>query len=99
MIGSALIFTVAGLLSDMPPSKWQGISDRVTAPYDYTEGYHFLMKHLPSRYVFLKYVDFLLDGTLDSRKMTFSVSSEPWQYFGHRSLPYKCLYPSMTKFF
>jgi hypothetical protein len=24
----------------------------VTAPYDYTEGYHFLMKHLPSRCVY-----------------------------------------------
>jgi hypothetical protein len=42
---------VSGLLSDMPPSKWQGINDRVTTPYDYTEGYHFLMKHLPTRYV------------------------------------------------
>ncbi|KAF4621233.1 hypothetical protein D9613_000426 [Agrocybe pediades] len=30
-------------------SKLQSITDRVTAPYDYTEGYHFLMKHLPTR--------------------------------------------------
>jgi hypothetical protein len=29
----------------------QSIHDRVTAPYDYTQGYHFLMKHLPTRYV------------------------------------------------
>jgi hypothetical protein len=29
----------------------QSINDRVTAPFDYTEGYHFLMKHLRSRYV------------------------------------------------
>jgi hypothetical protein len=29
----------------------QSINDRVTKPYDYTEGYHFLMKHLPTRYV------------------------------------------------
>lgn len=32
-------------------SQLQGINDRVIAPYDYTEGYHFLMKHLPSRCV------------------------------------------------
>ncbi|KIM45237.1 hypothetical protein M413DRAFT_24478 [Hebeloma cylindrosporum] len=28
----------------------QTINDRVTTPYDYTEGYHFLMKHLPTRF-------------------------------------------------
>jgi len=33
-----------------PSSQLQTINDRVTAPYDYTEGYHFLMKHLPSRF-------------------------------------------------
>jgi hypothetical protein len=35
----------------LPPSysQLQSINDRVTCPYDYTEGYHFLMKHLPSR--------------------------------------------------
>lgn len=27
----------------------QQINELVTKPYDYTEGYHFLMKHLPSR--------------------------------------------------
>lgn len=32
-------------------SQLQNINDRVTTPYDYTEGYHFLMKHLPSRCV------------------------------------------------
>ncbi|KAF8973111.1 hypothetical protein BDZ97DRAFT_1779446 [Flammula alnicola] len=31
-------------------SKLQNINDRVTTPYDYTEGYHFLMKHLPTRF-------------------------------------------------
>ncbi|PPQ89727.1 hypothetical protein CVT25_014128 [Psilocybe cyanescens] len=31
-------------------SKLQSITDRVTTPYDYTEGYHFLMKHLPTRF-------------------------------------------------
>ncbi|KAK7053456.1 Transcriptional regulator of nonfermentable carbon utilization [Paramarasmius palmivorus] len=31
------------------PSKLQSINDRVNKPYDYTEGYHFLMKHLPTR--------------------------------------------------
>jgi hypothetical protein len=32
-------------------TKLQTINDRVTTPYDYTEGYHFLMKHLPTRCV------------------------------------------------
>ncbi|ESK96568.1 transcription factor [Moniliophthora roreri MCA 2997] len=32
------------------PSKLQSINDRVNKPYDYTEGYHFLMKHLPTRF-------------------------------------------------
>lgn len=32
-------------------SKLQRINDRVAVPYDYTEGYHFLMKHLPTRCV------------------------------------------------
>ncbi|KAF9529192.1 hypothetical protein CPB83DRAFT_869094 [Crepidotus variabilis] len=36
--------------SDMPASKWQTINDRVTVPYDYTEGYHFLMKYLRTRF-------------------------------------------------
>lgn len=27
------------------------INEMITKPYDYTEGYHFLMKHLPSRSV------------------------------------------------
>ncbi|KAJ7178369.1 hypothetical protein C8R43DRAFT_1117764 [Mycena crocata] len=31
-------------------SQLQNINDRVTMPYDYTEGYHFLMKHLPRRF-------------------------------------------------
>ncbi|KAG6831684.1 Transcriptional regulator of nonfermentable carbon utilization [Tricholoma furcatifolium] len=31
-------------------SQLQSIHDRVTKPYDYTEGYHFLMKHLPTRF-------------------------------------------------
>jgi len=31
-------------------SQLQKIHDRVTAPFDYTEGYHFLMKHLPGRF-------------------------------------------------
>ncbi|KAF5322825.1 hypothetical protein D9619_002031 [Psilocybe cf. subviscida] len=31
-------------------SKLQSIHDRVNAPFDYTEGYHFLMKHLPTRF-------------------------------------------------
>jgi hypothetical protein len=36
-----------------PGSKLQSINDRVTKPFDYTEGYHFLMKHLPIRCVYL----------------------------------------------
>jgi hypothetical protein len=32
-------------------SQLQTINDLVTTPYDYTEGYHFLMKHLPTRCV------------------------------------------------
>lgn len=31
-------------------SKLQNIHDRVTSPFDYTEGYHFLMRHLRSRF-------------------------------------------------
>ncbi|KAK1218816.1 Transcriptional regulator of nonfermentable carbon utilization [Marasmius sp. AFHP31] len=37
-------------LKGRPASKLQSINDRVTKPYDYTEGYHFLMKHLPTRF-------------------------------------------------
>ena len=40
-------------LSVSSRSKLQSINDRVTQPYDYTEGYHFLMKHLPNRCVCL----------------------------------------------
>ncbi|KAG7098759.1 Transcriptional regulator of nonfermentable carbon utilization [Marasmius oreades] len=37
-------------LKGRPASKLQSINDRVVKPYDYTEGYHFLMKHLPTRF-------------------------------------------------
>ncbi|KAL1679417.1 transcription activator of gluconeogenesis ERT1 [Schizophyllum commune] len=42
-------------LNEVPPfprpgSHLQSITDRVKAPYDYTEGYHFLMKHLTTRF-------------------------------------------------
>ncbi|KAL1743366.1 transcription activator of gluconeogenesis ERT1 [Schizophyllum fasciatum] len=33
-----------------PGSHLQSITDRVKAPYEYTEGYHFLMKHLTTRF-------------------------------------------------
>ncbi|KAI5831946.1 transcription activator of gluconeogenesis ERT1 [Schizophyllum commune Tattone D] len=33
-----------------PGSHLQSITDRVKVPYDYTEGYHFLMKHLTTRF-------------------------------------------------
>jgi hypothetical protein len=46
------IVSISAAMQDMPASKWQGINDRVIVPYDYTEGYHFLMKHLPTRCVF-----------------------------------------------
>ncbi|KDQ27704.1 hypothetical protein PLEOSDRAFT_1083727 [Pleurotus ostreatus PC15] len=36
--------------SPQTSSQLQSINDSVTTPYDYTEGYHFLMKHLPSRF-------------------------------------------------
>ncbi|KAG6837506.1 Transcriptional regulator of nonfermentable carbon utilization [Arthromyces matolae] len=36
--------------SESSASQLQSIHDRVTEPYDYTEGYHFLMKHLPTRF-------------------------------------------------
>ncbi|KAG6866703.1 hypothetical protein C0991_011362 [Blastosporella zonata] len=39
-------------------SQLQSIHDRVTKPYDYTEGYHFLMKHLPTRYELEKLMSF-----------------------------------------
>jgi hypothetical protein len=39
-------------LSTPSNGQLQSINDRVTAPYDYTEGYHFLMKHLHSRCVY-----------------------------------------------
>ncbi|KAF9482158.1 hypothetical protein BDN70DRAFT_904896 [Pholiota conissans] len=41
---------IADMVSQPCSSKLQGIHDRVTTPYDYTEGYHFLMKHLPTRF-------------------------------------------------
>lgn len=39
--------------SSCQSSQLQSIHDRVLTPYDYTQGYHFLMKHLPSRCVLL----------------------------------------------
>lgn len=42
---------IADMVSPACSSKLQGINDLVTTPYDYTEGYHFLMKHLPTRCV------------------------------------------------
>lgn len=52
--------------ADLPPpkstsSQLQSIHDRVTAPYDYTQGYHFLMKHLPIRYVVMS-IPFIVEG-------------------------------------
>ncbi|CCM00264.1 uncharacterized protein FIBRA_02294 [Fibroporia radiculosa] len=41
-----------GVGSGMPPiaQSGAGVYQAVTKPYDYTEGYHFLMKHLPTRF-------------------------------------------------
>ena len=39
-----------GVAEMAAPSHLQSINDRVTKPYNYTEGYHFLMKHLPTRF-------------------------------------------------
>lgn len=43
--------------ADQPPAKptVESIHDRVTTPYDYTQGYHFLMKLLPTRYVAIRH--------------------------------------------
>ncbi|KIL65951.1 hypothetical protein M378DRAFT_10526 [Amanita muscaria Koide BX008] len=41
---------IPGAMADLPQSELQSIKDTVTKPYDYTEGYHFLMKHLPIRF-------------------------------------------------
>ena len=35
---------------DILDAKGSSVYKAVTKPYDYTEGYHFLMKHLPTRY-------------------------------------------------
>ncbi|KAL0956403.1 hypothetical protein HGRIS_002550 [Hohenbuehelia grisea] len=42
--------TPVSTLAPSSGSQLQSINDRVTTPYDYTEGYHFLMKHLPTRF-------------------------------------------------
>ncbi|KAF7977732.1 hypothetical protein HWV62_2802 [Athelia sp. TMB] len=36
--------------AQMRSTQMQNINARVTRPYDYTQGYHFLMKHLPTRF-------------------------------------------------
>ncbi|OCH95120.1 hypothetical protein OBBRIDRAFT_643600 [Obba rivulosa] len=39
------------LSAPIPPGdRAQSVYNSVTKPYDYTEGYHFLMKHLPQRF-------------------------------------------------
>jgi hypothetical protein len=78
-------------------SKLQSIHDRVTAPYDYTEGYHFLMKHLRSRYVhiFPSSVFFLSCKVL--KKTTYCVSCGPLLSLDPPSSPYKCLFLLMTR--
>lgn len=40
--------------SDIGYHDGSSVYKSVTKPYDYTEGYHFLMKHLPTRYVVLR---------------------------------------------
>lgn len=77
-------------------SPLQNIHERVTAPYDYTEGYHFLMKHLPTRYV-VKHVFcvkfgprpdrrfpfLILDGRIeDSKRTIYFASYGPWPSSG-----------------
>lgn len=50
-----------------PPSSLQTINDRVTTPYDYTEGYRFLMKHLPTRCVCSRTVSNRIESPWDSK--------------------------------
>ena len=78
-------------------SKLQGIHDRVTSPYDYTEGYHFLMKHLRSRYVCLlaSSVFFLSRQVL--KKTTYYASCGPLLFSGPPSSPFKCLFLLMMR--
>jgi len=73
-------------------SKLQSISDRVAAPYDYTEGYHFLMKHLPTRCVVPYHVSAEPDITSGhyisiilsvSRRMISYGLYGRWQSFAH----------------
>ena len=60
----------------------------VTKAYDYTEGYHFLMKHLPTRYVRLLLSNpyIVLTGSVryvgGSRRTTSCVLSGHWQFLG-----------------
>jgi hypothetical protein len=70
----------------------------VTKPYDYTQGYHFLMKHLPTRYVSPSYdvnrcsstADHVIGSIAILRKMTFCASFALWRSFGHRLLRSRC---------
>jgi hypothetical protein len=69
----------------------------VTTPYDYTEGYHFLMKHLRSRYVcvFPSSVFFLSHKVL--KKTTYYALCGPLPFSDPPSSPYKCLFLSTTR--
>ncbi len=84
--------SISTAMPDMPASKWQSINDRVIVPYDYTEGYHFIMKHLPTRCVFPCFdTHFCLNNLfLGLRRMIFFVSSGLWRYSDHPSSLYKC---------
>lgn len=47
-----LITTDSGLELSGPKTA-EEVYESITKPYDYTEGYHFLMKVLPFRYVLM----------------------------------------------
>lgn len=53
-IASAPVGAADQALAKSTSSQLESIHDRVTTPYDYTQGYHFLMKLLPTRYVVIR---------------------------------------------
>ncbi len=77
---------------DTPASNLQTINDRITKPYDYTEGYHFLMKHLPSRSVAFLSFD-TAHRAIPGLRRTISCASSVLSLSSDRhSSPFKCLF-------
>lgn len=78
-------------------SKLQSIHDRVTAPYDYTEGYHFLMKHLRGRCVCVFPFSILLLFYKASKKTISCASYAPLLSSDRLLSPCKCLFLLMMR--